>query len=130
MLSKILKHFISQKEKCRKAAEMKAKLAQEIQKLKERCEKTIQHRKLMQEKLKEIYLKQQQQRPAPYRTRMSPQSLSSGPSKLSSSPSYQSPNATRNRPVFNSTRTHSSNGSANGSNFFNKKSPMMQPARL
>lgn len=98
---------------------MIAKQEQQIQNLKAEYDKLVAHRRLMQNKLKQIYLNKQK-RVGGYRSPVNaiPSSMStSSKSALSSTPS------SRNRPNFNSTTR---SGTSNGSTFFNRDAPMLK----
>jgi hypothetical protein len=100
----------------------------ETKKLTAELNKMKQHRKLMQDKLKQIYLKNQKKNSTSYRTPMtSLPSHSSLSSKTPSSAFLSSPSVSRsnNRPIFNSNNVRSA---SNNSGFFNDDAPMMKKA--
>lgn len=94
---------------------MKAQLEQEAQKIQVEYEKMVEHRKLMQAKLKEIYLKNQKKGENVYRnpaniTQSTVPSTASRPSNIST-------------PTIGYRPNFSSSGD---SGFFNNNAPMMQ----
>lgn len=97
---------------------MTALLQQEVLKLKAEYEKGVERRKLMQAKLKEIYLKNQQKKQAQvYRN---PTNFT--PTTTATSKSFASPSSTTSSSGFRQNSTERSSG---GLSFFNNNAPMM-----